>query len=279
MVSTALENSGDTFLIFDPAGDLPPERQQPFATIVTGDRYDSVSELSRPGAYRINIGLTKAGYAALFGAPPTTWAAGYAATDVLMPHPVYASQYWVCVGESKPRQPSTPCENCWPKRTVSPPVSTPPADPAGLTILRDQGRRRSVHRATASAGGKRRRRLAAEHVPVEVVHHRGQRRVPHDQVGDLRGYADRPGSGGVRADAGVTCLSRPRYADHGGHQPVDEATSGRSPRRGRRCGRGSPVRRRRGRSSSTWPGPDRRRRRGGRRSEGCGSAGSKWARP
>jgi uncharacterized protein DUF6194 len=100
-----IDNSGDTFFLYDPAGDLPAERQHPFATIVTGDRHDSVSNLDRPDAWRLNIGLTKATYVASFGAAPTRRDANgvletgfdYAAVDTLMPHPVYASQYWVCV--------------------------------------------------------------------------------------------------------------------------------------------------------------------------------------
>ncbi|MFC0527737.1 DUF6194 family protein [Phytohabitans kaempferiae] len=99
------EANGDTFFLYDPDGDLPPERQMPFATIVTGDHYDSVSKLDRPGAYRLNIGVTKATYTALLGDPPTVRdAAGvlesgydYAAEDTLLPHPHYAAQYWVCV--------------------------------------------------------------------------------------------------------------------------------------------------------------------------------------
>jgi Family of unknown function (DUF6194) len=101
----AVDNSGDTFFMYDPDGDLPPERQFPFVTIVTGDRYDGVSKLDRPGAYRLNIGLTKATYAARFGAAPTQRDANgvldtgfdYAAVDTVMPHPIYASQHWVCV--------------------------------------------------------------------------------------------------------------------------------------------------------------------------------------
>jgi Family of unknown function (DUF6194) len=100
-----LEGSGDSFFLYDPAGDLPPERQHPFATIVTGDRHDTVSALDARGAFRINIGLTKATYTKLFGAVPTERDADYvlqtgwdyAAVDVLMPHPIYASQHWVCV--------------------------------------------------------------------------------------------------------------------------------------------------------------------------------------
>lgn len=100
-----LENSGDTFYLYDPDGDLPAERQFPFATIVTGDNYDNVSKLDRPGVYRLNIGLTKATYTSLFGAAPAQRDADgvletgfdYAAEDTVMPHPIYASQHWVGV--------------------------------------------------------------------------------------------------------------------------------------------------------------------------------------
>jgi hypothetical protein len=90
----AVEGDGDMFFLYDPDRDLPPERQLPFATIVTGDHYDKVSRLDRPGTYRLNIGLTKATYAARFGAAATP---DYAALDTLMPHPEYAAQHWVCV--------------------------------------------------------------------------------------------------------------------------------------------------------------------------------------
>jgi len=95
----------DLFYLYDPAADLPPERQQPFATIVTGDHYEKVSNLDEPGAWRLNIGLTKATYTSLFGAVPTErdadWVLDsghdYTARDTLMPHPFYASQHWVCI--------------------------------------------------------------------------------------------------------------------------------------------------------------------------------------
>jgi len=101
----AVDGYGDTFFMYDPDGDLPAERQFPFVTIVTGDRYDSVSKLNRPGTYRLNIGLTKATYTAWFGAAPMQRDADgvldtgfdYAAVDTVMPHPIYASQHWVCV--------------------------------------------------------------------------------------------------------------------------------------------------------------------------------------
>lgn len=91
----AVENSGDTFFAYEPTGELP-ERWMPFATLVTGDRYDAVSGLDEPGRYRINIGLTKARYRSLFGATPPE-DVDYAAADTLTPHPIYASQYWVSV--------------------------------------------------------------------------------------------------------------------------------------------------------------------------------------
>jgi hypothetical protein len=105
-----VEGYGDTFFLYDPDGDLPAERQHPFATIVTGDHYDTVSRLNRPGAYRLNIGLTKGTYLASFGAPPTRrgpdgqldTGVDHAAVDTVLPHPTYASQYWVGVVDPGP---------------------------------------------------------------------------------------------------------------------------------------------------------------------------------
>jgi uncharacterized protein DUF6194 len=100
-----LEAQDDLFYLYDPAADLPPERQQPFATIVTGDHYEKVSRLDEPGAWRLNIGLTKTTYTSLFGPVPTErdadWVLDsghdYTTRDTLLPHPFYASQYWVCI--------------------------------------------------------------------------------------------------------------------------------------------------------------------------------------
>jgi Family of unknown function (DUF6194) len=100
-----MENSGDAFFIYDPDGDLPQDRWLPFATIVTDDNYDTVSKLTEPAAYRLNIGLTKATYAAWFGAAPTRrdehgvlrTGFDYSVRDEVLPHPFYASHHWVCV--------------------------------------------------------------------------------------------------------------------------------------------------------------------------------------
>jgi len=99
------EAGGDTFVTYDPDGDLPADRWHPFVTIVTADNHESVSDLNHPGTYRLKIGLTKKTYTTLFGKPPTKRdAAGIlstghdpAARDHLMPHPVYADHHWVCV--------------------------------------------------------------------------------------------------------------------------------------------------------------------------------------
>jgi hypothetical protein len=82
-----------------------PDRRMPFSTLVTGDRYDTASNLDRPGVFRLNIGLSRATYRSLFGAEPTKLGEDgiaetgedFAALDRIMPHPVYAPQFWVCV--------------------------------------------------------------------------------------------------------------------------------------------------------------------------------------
>ncbi|QNK66327.1 DUF6194 family protein [Variovorax sp. PAMC26660] len=69
----------------------------PFATIVTKDsEFDSASKLDRPGVFRLNTGVGKETFRALFGEADTA-GVDYAALDKLMPHPVYAKMYWVSV--------------------------------------------------------------------------------------------------------------------------------------------------------------------------------------
>jgi hypothetical protein len=96
--------AGDTFFIYDPERNLEPQRQIPFATIVTKDYgdFDNLSKLNRPGVFRLNIGVSRDTFRALFPAPldangGDTAVYDFAALDQLMPHPVYAPQSWVCV--------------------------------------------------------------------------------------------------------------------------------------------------------------------------------------
>lgn len=94
---------GDTFFYYDPRRDLDPARRMPFATIVVKDYrgFDESSRLDRPGVFRLNVGVGRDAFRALFGAPSGEGGAAadhdFAALDRLMPHPAYGSQWWVCV--------------------------------------------------------------------------------------------------------------------------------------------------------------------------------------
>jgi hypothetical protein len=79
---------------------------QPFATIVIKDYpgFDTASNLDRPGVFRFNVSLGLERFEAELGFPPSGVPDGidYTASDVLIPHPVYAPQSWasiVCPGE------------------------------------------------------------------------------------------------------------------------------------------------------------------------------------
>src|SRR2546423_3008879 len=70
--------------------------RMPFATIVTKDygEFDNASNLDRPGVFRLNIGVGKETFQSLFLGDA---AHDFTALDVLMPHPVYGRNHWVCV--------------------------------------------------------------------------------------------------------------------------------------------------------------------------------------
>ena len=67
-----------------------------FATIVTTDEHDmgTPSNLAREGIFRLNIGVGKATFERLVGSLDEP---DHAALDVVLPHPVYARQRWVCI--------------------------------------------------------------------------------------------------------------------------------------------------------------------------------------
>jgi hypothetical protein len=72
-----------------------PDKHWPnFATIVTTDEHDGEqnSDLTRRGAFRLNIGIGPATFKRLID--PTT-DHDYTATDVVIPHPTYAKQRWI----------------------------------------------------------------------------------------------------------------------------------------------------------------------------------------
>ena len=67
-----------------------------YATIVTTDEHDegAPSNLARPGAFRLNIGVGRATFERLVGSMDSP---DYAAYDRLLPHPVYAKQLWISI--------------------------------------------------------------------------------------------------------------------------------------------------------------------------------------
>jgi hypothetical protein len=91
---------GYTFFFFG------AERMLPFATIAHADNeYERVSNLDRPGVYRLNIGVGRETYRSLIGPePPRLGPDGivetghdYTVLDQILPHPHYAPQSWICV--------------------------------------------------------------------------------------------------------------------------------------------------------------------------------------
>ncbi len=87
------ENFGYTFFFYG------PDRKLPFATLSASDNdYDRVSNLDRPGVFRLNFGLSKQTFQSLFGAGDFTLGDyDFTALDRIMPHPEYARQFFVCV--------------------------------------------------------------------------------------------------------------------------------------------------------------------------------------
>jgi hypothetical protein len=95
---------GDTFFFYDPEGDTAENQRLPFATLVIHDYagWDTESHLDRDGIFRVNIAIGRGGFEQLLGYAAADHAAhhdefDYAAIDVFLPHPIYASQGWVSI--------------------------------------------------------------------------------------------------------------------------------------------------------------------------------------
>lgn len=68
-----------------------------FVTIGQSDNeYDKVSNLDREGVFRVNIGVSKPTFEAMFPTPPAE-DMDYSALNVFMPHPDYAKQHYLCI--------------------------------------------------------------------------------------------------------------------------------------------------------------------------------------
>ena len=75
------------------------ERKLPFATLASSDNeYEQISKLDRPGVFRLNIGVSKQTFHSLFGTTKVDVDSyDFTALDVIMPHPDYAQQSFICV--------------------------------------------------------------------------------------------------------------------------------------------------------------------------------------
>jgi hypothetical protein len=75
------------------------DRKLSFATLISSDYdYDHISNLNRPGVFRLNIGVSKQTFQSLFGTDevdPNDY--DFTALDVIMPHPEYAQYHFICV--------------------------------------------------------------------------------------------------------------------------------------------------------------------------------------
>ena len=71
----------------------------PFATIASsGNEYEKVSNLERPGVYRLNIGVSRETFESLFGTDKINVSYyDFSALDIIMPHPDYSAQLFICV--------------------------------------------------------------------------------------------------------------------------------------------------------------------------------------
>ena len=71
----------------------------PFATIASsGNEYEKVSNLERPGVYRLNIGVSRETFQSLFGTDKINVSDyDFTALDSIMPHPDYSAQLFICV--------------------------------------------------------------------------------------------------------------------------------------------------------------------------------------
>ena len=86
-------NLGYTFFFYK------DDHMHAFATIAsTGNEYEKISALDRPGVYRLNIGLNRETFQSMYGKGKIDVSLyDFTALDTIMPHPEYSSQFFICV--------------------------------------------------------------------------------------------------------------------------------------------------------------------------------------
>ena len=103
------------YIYYDPGRDIARDKTQPFATLVLSNAHDTASALGRPGVFRLNLGVGRERYRALFG-PEPAWGHGggpvatghdFSLLDTLQPHPIYAPMSWICI--------LSPSDASWPR--------------------------------------------------------------------------------------------------------------------------------------------------------------------
>lgn len=73
------------------------DHRLPFLTIADSDyEYDDVSNLSREGVFRINIGVSRETFDSLVGGRKPE-DVDHTALDMFLPHPDYAKQNFICI--------------------------------------------------------------------------------------------------------------------------------------------------------------------------------------
>lgn len=100
---------GDSFYYYAPGGQVPAN-VQPFTTVVTKDYPDDVaSRLDEEGRRRLNIRVDREAFIELTGEEPHDLRRprDFAAADVVLPHPIYASSGWVAIVNPGPATTST----------------------------------------------------------------------------------------------------------------------------------------------------------------------------
>jgi hypothetical protein len=105
-ITRYLVETFDDVQLDDATGDVfyfhGTDRMRPFATIVTRDNdFDHVSQLDRPGVYRLNVGVRPATLQAVAASAPEG-GHDHAALDRLMPHWYYGRAGWISVLNPSP---------------------------------------------------------------------------------------------------------------------------------------------------------------------------------
>lgn len=91
---------GDAFFYYAPDGQMP-RNVQPYGTVVTKNYPDdTASDLDPQGRWRVNIHVGRTAFHELTGERQPHGldrCHDFAATDTVLPHPVYGALGWICV--------------------------------------------------------------------------------------------------------------------------------------------------------------------------------------